>query len=112
MSKTFRRKGYSRDREHHLWDWVDSDFHSWMRVWLDPKSKAVRKALAIYHSDSGSFMGNAPHWYCNIFERSTRQDARRQLHKFLRNPENLTDNTGFMVLLDPSHHRNATWSWW
>lgn len=111
MSRTIRRKGYSRDREHHLWDWVNEP-GCWMRINLDPRDPVVKKKLAKYHSDSGSFMGNAPSWYCRFFQKEARQEARRQLHHYMRNPEDLTRNTGFSVMIDPNHHRSATWSWW
>ena len=113
MSRTIRRKGYSRGREGLLYDTEWTDNFSWLRrFYIDPKSPEGRKLLSMYHSDAGKFMGNAPGWYRNIFERSARQLAKRQLHRYTRNPENLSANTGHQVLIDPNHHRNATWCWW
>lgn len=113
MSRTFRRKGYSRDRKHLFWEWINEP-GCWSCMWipLDPNDPAVKVKLAKYHSDSGSFMGNAPGWFCLLYQKTARQDGNRQLHHYMRNPEDLDHNTGFSVLIDPNHHRSATWSWW
>lgn len=114
MSKTIRRKNYSRDLWWVLrdWDFSEPEFNVGRRIRIDPHSKEGKKRLAKYHSDAASFMGNAPSWYCNIFQRTARQEARRQLHLFFNNPEDLDHNTGHMVMLDPKHHHSATWAWW
>jgi hypothetical protein len=119
MSRTFRRR--DAKARHQLVDWVLTDIvyadgwpyvSGWHRVRIDANSKMGKKLVGEFHRESYRFMGNAPSWYCNIFQRSARQEARRQLHLFSRNPEDLPRNRGFSVMIDPKHHHNATWAWW
>ena len=111
MSRTYRRKKGEPISRYQLMDgYWDRDTLVWIRVPLSETEQ--RKVLAKWMSDSGRIMGNAPSWFCNVFQREARQEARRQLHLFMRNPENIESNTGFQVLIDPNHHRSATWSWW
>lgn len=114
MSRTIRRKGYSRDREWLLEkvSYTHAPTFSYVYERISPKSPEGRELIAKYHSDAGKFMGNAPHWYCNIYERAARRAAKHQLHRYMKDPENIHANTGWQVLMDPNHHRNATWSWW
>lgn len=114
MSKTFRRKNYSRDLSWVLrdWDFSDDNLNVGRRIKIDPHSKEGKKRLARYHSDAARFMGNAPSWYCRFFQKEARIEARRQLHRYLRHPEDLANNRGFMVMIDPKHHHSATWAWW
>ena len=112
MSRTKRRvHSHHQDSWWILRDWDYTD--GYRLIQIDPRSKEGRKRLARYHSDAQRTMsGPAPAWYCNIFQKSARQEARRQLHLFFKNPEDIDRNQGFMVQIDPKHHHNATWSWW
>ena len=114
VSRTIRRKNkQGRDYSWVLrdWDWDVTETYM-MRVNIDKNSERGRKALINYHRDGKRTMGPAPHWYCNIFERTARQEARRQLHLFAINPEDLSNGGGFMVMLEANHRRSASWCWW
>ena len=108
MSRTSRRLSYSRDRYFVMSDW-DEDYTC--RIPIDSKSPNGRKLLAKYHSDSGKFRGNAPHWYCNFYERSARMEAKRQLHRYMRHPEDQTFNVGTVVMLEANHRGSASFAW-
>lgn len=115
MSRTIRRK---KPFDAYFWvlrDYVFQDGYC-RDIRIDPKSKEGRKRLAKYHSDCGDFMGNAPHWYCRFYQKTMRQEGRRQLHLFFNNPEdvvNLFDpnDGGYTVMLESNHRYQATWDW-
>lgn len=105
MSRTFRRKNQTHEYRWLLREYVMQPEGFPKRVRIDPKSDEGRRKIARYHSDAAWTMGPAPHWYCNVFERVARQEVRRQLHNWMRDPE-------FVVDILANHSHDATWSWW
>ena len=87
MARTFRRK-----RERHEYCWVLHDWESRVRcghwVQLHPRSKAGRKAIAIFHSDKSVTMGgSAPRWYRKASDHRIRTANERMLRRWLVDPE-------------------------
>lgn len=91
MSRTYRRKG-----KYIPWNyWFDEESikvgpYHWIWVPRDKTTKEYKKDLAIYHSDSGTtnFKEPGPSWFRNQFtERPQRREAKRQLQKFMKDPE-------------------------
>jgi hypothetical protein len=105
MSRTFRRK-----RERHEYYWV---LHDWdlnlpfgHRVFLDPRSKAGRKAIARFHSDKAAIVGRtAPRWYRKASDHQIRTSNDRMYRRWLNNPE-------FEPIFQVWHKHEASWSWW
>jgi hypothetical protein len=110
MSRTIRRKSISNPCWL-FWDWVFVNNTS-VKVYLDRNCHESRKRIAKYRSDSATFMGSAPHYFCNFFERSARQNARYQLHMFKRWSNYINTDTEYPVIIDANHRHNATWQWW
>lgn len=108
MSKTYRR---TDAKGKHDYNWVLRDWQvlAYPSVHIvhsvhNPHSVEGKRRIARFHSDNGCFMGNAPSWYCNVYQRSIRQEGRRQIHRFIREDA--------PVILERNHHHSATWSWW
>jgi hypothetical protein len=105
MSRTIRRHG-----ARHEYRWVLSE-HVWVgtalvRVRVDPKSTAGRKAIARFHSDAESTMnGAAPRWYCRVFDRRLRTLNARELRRWM-------DDPGYSPVFEARHRHSANWSWW
>jgi hypothetical protein len=104
MSRTYRRKIGSKNHYSHYFvthelivveSATGRKYFQWMP--LDKDSKEYKKAMAIYHSDSGtfSFKEPGPSWFRKLFtERPQRRESERQLRKYLLDEE-------FEVILNP-----------
>jgi hypothetical protein len=86
MSRTIRRKGYSRElkwqTETLIWEG-----NTLVRVPLDRHSREYKENVAKYRSDGGKFMGPAPGWYNAFWERTVRQHGKRQILNWLGDSE-------------------------
>ncbi len=87
MTKTFRRK---EPRDDLRWLLRDYDYYRGYDVQtIDPRSDEGKKRLAMYHADG--YRGHkepGPSWYRNLTaERPQRREAKKQLRKYLKNPE-------------------------
>lgn len=102
MSKTYRRRN-------ECWDLRTNDYiweNGFLQVIpMNLNSKEYKKEKARFHSDN--YRGwCVPHWYVNMFfERSDRRNTKKELQKWMSNPEN------YEVLLKP-HMKDAGWSYW
>lgn len=85
MSRTYRRK---RGDQYTL-KWVTRDLvrvSSGYYEWIPLEGDALKKALAKYRSDAGTWSHKepGPSWWRNIFtERPLRRKAKRELQKYL-----------------------------
>jgi hypothetical protein len=86
MSRTIRRKGYSRELK---WQTNELVWHDNTLVYvpLDRHSRQYRENVAKYRSDGGKFMGPAPGWYNAFWERTVRQHGKRQILNWLDDHE-------------------------
>jgi hypothetical protein len=97
MSRTYRfnkgKDSYLVDKSWILKDYVSDDAFGWRKSrknFTDPKSVEGKVRLARFHSDMkyGVMIGNGPSWFNRLFaQKPHRQNARRELHKFNRNPD-------------------------
>jgi hypothetical protein len=105
MSRTFRRRG-----ERHEYYWVLREYE-WagdrvVPVQIDARSKAGRKAIALFHSDAYfSLRSSAPRWYRRLFDHRLNLLNERELRRWLDDPEY---DPGF----EARHHHAANWAWW
>lgn len=88
MSRTFRRKNATEEKNWVLTDWVYVSGFS-QKVRIPEKSREGQKAVAKFHSDAHpSFKEPGPKWFRNLFaERPQRREAKRQLKNFLKDPD-------------------------
>jgi hypothetical protein len=105
MARTFRRKSGRHD-----YQWVLRTFDPQcpypQRVLIDPRSKAGRKAIALYHSDKLVTMGGAaPRWYRKVYDRRMRAANDRMYRRWLADPS-------FDPVFRAWHKHDANWSWW
>jgi hypothetical protein len=102
MSRTYRRKNEYWNFPFYDYTW-DSGYLKKIRLNLNSKEYKQKKAR--FHSDN--YTGwCVPHWYVNMFfERTNRRKAKREIQKWMNNPEN------YEVLLKP-HIKNAGWNYW
>lgn len=91
MSRTYRRS--SGDRDDLKWNLkrlfrIPGTYH-WYWESIEPGTKEYNQIVAKYHSDSHrSFKEPGPAWFRNLTtERPQRREAKRQLHKFMHNPD-------------------------
>lgn len=82
MSRTYRRKTAQPPR------WIRQNIHD----------------LTMWYFDGAWTMSNAPHWYCNTFERKCRQANRAELWKYA--------NLDYEPMNWCRHRSSATYCWW
>lgn len=97
MSRTYRRKNTKQDHSWILREYVNKypeiDYWflgKWGYIYLNKDSTEGKRRLAKHHSDAGYCWQNyrGPHWFHNMFEeRPRRQKARREIHKFMKDPD-------------------------
>lgn len=100
MSRTFRRRnttqnGMWSDLEYFTSEWVYpwsefSYYSAGIRVPYPKDSEEYKKGKARFHSDGGttSFKEPGPSWFRNCFtERPQRRAAKREIQKFMQNPD-------------------------
>lgn len=92
MSRTYRRRGGdSYNLKYFVYEFAQMPgFAHWCRVEYDRDSKEYAKGKARYHSDGGtwSFKEPGPSWFRNLFtERPLRRHTKRELQKFMLDPE-------------------------
>lgn len=92
MSRTYRRK--SGDPSYKRWHTsssvrIDPDGWCWMWVPMDPASNEYKRAVARYHSDrTNNFKEPGPSWFRKLYtERPQRREAKRQLKKYMSDPD-------------------------
>jgi hypothetical protein len=105
MARTFRRR-----RERHEYRWVLRAFDLQglypHRVQIDPRSKAGRKAIALYHSDKIVTMGgSAPRWFRKVSDHRIRTVNDRMFRRWLADPS-------FDPVFRVWHKHDANWAWW
>jgi hypothetical protein len=105
MSRTFRRKNQQRE-----YVWVLRDWKLFWRIGIDiqhdPRSRAGRKAIAIFHSDKQVTMGDsAPRWYRKAFDHRRRTRNKREMKRWL-------DGKDIDPIFEARHRHEANWSWW
>jgi hypothetical protein len=105
MARTFRRKS-----ERHEYCWVLSSFDPEIpyphRIQIDPRSKAGRKAIAIYHSDKIVTMnGSAPRWYRKVYDRRIRTENDRMFRRWQA-------DSSFDPVFRVWHKHDANRTWW
>lgn len=126
MSRTIRRK--DNRAKHHIaqyiltevidWFWVDAKGEiikhpngyewslGWQRVTIDPNSLEGKKLVMNYQRDGRKYYYSyAPASWCNVFQRSMRNQAKQELHKFCCNLE-------YEPLIQANHRRSASYDWW
>lgn len=100
MSRTFRRKNVIAEKWY-THDWVTAFESDWKReAYVHvPKSKAVlKKGLARWHSDAGTYACKepGPAWFRNLTrQRPLRRKGKEELRKFMLNEEHevmITEN--------------------
>jgi hypothetical protein len=103
MSRTFRR----RDARHeYVWVLRDWDGHWLASRKLDARSRAGRKAIAMFHADAtGTMRSTAPAWYRKAFDRRTDTYNDRMLRRWFADP-------AFDPVFDGKHRHRANYSWW
>lgn len=111
MSKTYRRRGNGKHRafgslKEHTRKCVRTEerFHwgyhyTWVQ--MDPSTHEYKYARAQYYGDFGThnFKEPGPSWFRNLTNtRPLRQQARREIHKWMRDPdyEPLIDAMGYL----------------
>ena len=91
MSRTFRRKsGDNQDKKYVLSKHVRvPGSYFWYREPMKPNSAEYIKTNARYHSDNyRNFKEPGPSWFRNLTaERPQRREAKRQLYKYMHDPE-------------------------
>ena len=104
MSRTLRRKNQQHEYVWVLRDW-NAFFGERSAIRLSPKSRAGRKAIAIFHSDAQVTMNSsAPRWYRKGFERRRRTRNNRVMRLWL---SGLAE-----PIFEARHRHDANWSWW
>ena len=92
MSRTYRRKsGDHTDLEWQTREMIRvPGYYIWHWVPMDPKTKQYKKVVNKYHSDAGTqkFHNCPSGWWVNmVMQRPHRRDAKRQLKKWMTDPE-------------------------
>jgi len=85
-----------------LSDW-DYGLSFGRKVWIDPRSKAGRKAIARFYADKT--VASAPRWYRKASDHRIRTGNDRILRRWLADP-------GFDPVFRVWHKHEANWSWW
>ena len=89
MSRTFRRKNSQWNFQWHLQDtvWEKSKYGGIFQrdILIEKHSKEYKKRWHNYHDDRNqNRQQGVPHWYTNLyFERSFRQQHKREIKKYL-----------------------------
>lgn len=105
MSRTFRRK---RERHEYYWALRDWELHAPQGHGnpLEARSRAGRKGLARFHSDSTvTLASSAPRWYRKVSDHRIRTGNDRMLRRWLADPQ-------FDPVFRAHHRHDANWRWW
>lgn len=104
MSRTYRRTSAQYEYAWVLRDRAQSGIGC--SVLLDPRSKAGRKAIAIFHSDAMVTMRSAPpRKYRKTFDHKIRTDNERIFRRWLADPD-------YEPMFQTKHYHSASWHWW
>lgn len=93
MSRTYRRKKNGGLKYHWAYDvyWELARFEGKLYYLpADKNSKEYKKRLAKVHSDAGTlrYLEPGPSWFRNLeTERPQRRDGKRELQKFMNDPD-------------------------
>lgn len=106
MSRTYRKSRNSFKPEELLY--VESLYGGEYLEWVPLKkgTPEYAEAAARHRADGRRhFLHSAPHWFCNCYERSYRQRAKKELRDFLADTEH-------EVQIQVNHRRSASYNWW
>lgn len=102
MSRTYRRKnGWNAP----TYDYCLTEEGYFEKQYYDKSSKKYKLEKNKYHRDKDIYGGGVPHWYVNLnCERQLRRKTKRELHKWVKNPDS--------EAMVPLFMRDAGYSYW
>lgn len=104
MSRTYRRRKDTWDLNAYEYVWVDNSYL--VKKYLDKKSPEYKIKKAKFHQDTRRYGSGVPSWFVNLFcERKMRQKTKKEIHKWMKNPENVE-------CMPPQFIRDARWLYW
>ena len=93
MSRTYRLKNHHEEKEA-LWysgyNYYGEGEWEWVREYVGAHSKEGKRRIAEFHSDAKKriMIWHGPSWFHRLYsQKPYRTRARRELHKFMRNPD-------------------------